>query len=104
MKFSKEKILEKLNSKLDEKLVAKVKSTYANMFETNDHTNRLKDKVDSLRKDISDLEIRRRNTKNDVFKKTTADQIEAKRSQMRTIQKTLKSQAQKPKDGAKKKD
>lgn len=93
MKLTKEQIKSKLDEKLTDRLAEKYKDQSAALFENdaNANINLMKDKVDSLRRDVSDLEIRRRNTKNDTFKKTTGDEIDSKRAQARAIQKSIKS-------------
>jgi hypothetical protein len=81
-----------LNETLLERIANRFKKTTQDLFEKTNEANldRMRDKIDTLRKEISDLEIRRRNTENETFKKSTSTQIDSKRSQVRTLQKSIK--------------
>lgn len=89
MILSKETLRSTLNKRLGLKIDEKYKKVKAELFEDDSHLKNLQNKIDSIRKEVADLNIRKRNSDNDAYKKNIDTSIESKRRQVKTIQKSL---------------
>lgn len=89
--FTKEQIKQKLDEAIDKKIIEKHAVIRTNIFENDAQITSQQNKIDSLRKDVADLNIRRRSSDDESYKKSIDLNIDSKRNQIRTIQKNLKS-------------
>jgi len=89
--FTKEQIKQKLDEATDKKIVEKHAEIRTNILENDAQITAQQNKIDSLRKDVADLNIRRRSSGDEAYKKSIDLNIDSKRNQIRTVQNSLKS-------------